>query len=67
MKSDLIIGHRTDPSVSIDDPKFVYVTAAKTDIRKTIEREYARLTAIRSSTPNQQDPTNVRELRRVNP
>lgn len=46
-----VLGTRLDPPISIDDPKFVYVSAAKTDLRVTFEREIARLNAQRSKTP----------------
>lgn len=66
MTTSAIPGHRTDPSISINDRRFEYVPAAKTDIRVTFEREIARLKEARAQTPettNQQQK--VRELRRA--
>lgn len=45
MQEFVVRGTRLDPLISIDDPRFVYVNAATTDIRKTFDRERARLAA----------------------
>lgn len=61
MQHQFIAGHRADPSVSIDSPKFVYVNAASTDIRKTFDRVRARMSVARAEKQN----SVVRELHRA--
>lgn len=69
MTNHLIPGHRVEPSLSIDNPRFVYVPAAKTTadtIRATFDREIARLNALRAQAPEvSADQQKVRELRRA--
>lgn len=46
MTHPVIRGDLALPSISIDDPRFVYINAASTDIRRTLAREHARLAAL---------------------
>lgn len=43
--ADSIPGRRIDPSIPLSDPRFKYVNAASTDIRKTFERIRAQQAA----------------------
>jgi hypothetical protein len=63
MSNPLVAGTRVDPTFPITDPRFVYVSAAKTDVTKTFALARARMAAEQSRAKAKQDT--VRELRRA--
>lgn len=64
MTHPVIRGDLALPSISIDDPRFVYINAASTDIRRTLAREHARLAALAKQSEMKDEK--VRELRARN-